>query len=294
MGIVILGKNGKFTTCKEQKDPITMWVDLTPELATECLKRNNRNRSLKKSTVIKYTNDIINDNWTEGGDAISFYKNGILGDGQHRCHAVIKANKTIRVLMMFGVSYDAAGGMGCGITRKANDIAKIMLGELPKGSMEMTGFYLQMASNIRGKTSQLQQVEFYQNMEEHVQFILDSYEKHRDGSPVMVGLSVSYIHAALIAALASGDVPKDMIDSFIRVLVSGIATNKQEAIIIKQLRNKIQANSKASIGGAWRPEFFLRTQKVLQNYVVNKPNGVAKGKKMLYFVPKDALPKIHS
>jgi len=92
----------------------------------------------------------------------------------------------------------------------------------------------------------------------------------------------------------SGEISKDMIDSFIRVLVSGIAKNDQEAIIIKQLRNKVQSNSQASIGGAWRIEFFLRTQKVLQNYIVNKPNGVAKGKKMLYFVPKEALPKIHS
>ena len=156
--------------------------------------------------------------------------------------------------------------------------------------MEMTGFYLQMI-NSRAKTSQFQKVEFFQEMKEHVDFVLENYEKYRDGNKLMPGVSTSYIHAALMSARASGSVSDKVLENFIRVLVSGITRSQKEGIIIRQLRDKIQSNRHASIGGAMRVEFFLRTQKVLKNYIDNKPNAIAKNKKVIYFVPETSLPK---
>ena len=94
---------------KEIETKMKMYfVELTPELAERLLKHNESNRHLSPSLVSVYAKDILDGNWDEQvGSAISLDERGVLRDGQHRCAAVVKAGKPIKVWICRNV--DARG-----------------------------------------------------------------------------------------------------------------------------------------------------------------------------------------
>lgn len=78
-------------------------VDVTPAMAAEWLECNIKtNRRLKKSVVTKYVNDMKAGKFGLNPDAITFNENGELVNGQHRLTAVVKANVTVRMFVVFG------------------------------------------------------------------------------------------------------------------------------------------------------------------------------------------------
>jgi hypothetical protein len=81
-------------------------VMLTPGLAGELLRRNEGNRNVRNVKLAQYIADIAAGRWVVNGEPIIVSKDGQLNDGQHRCMAVIEANRPIVVSMAFG--YDRA------------------------------------------------------------------------------------------------------------------------------------------------------------------------------------------
>lgn len=78
-------------------------VWLTPAMAELLLEVNENNRHLRERKVDDYTTDIKNGDWSLNGESIKIAKDGRLNDGQHRCHAVIKAGRPIQTVVVFGV-----------------------------------------------------------------------------------------------------------------------------------------------------------------------------------------------
>ena len=70
----------------------SMVVLVTPELASKWLEKNIDNRNLRKNTINQYVNDMKNGKWSLVGDSITFDKDGILTNGQHRLYAVVQSN----------------------------------------------------------------------------------------------------------------------------------------------------------------------------------------------------------
>lgn len=96
-------------------------VELTPGLAREWLKRNGGNRHLRDVVVGRYCGDIINDRWQVNGEPIIFDQDGFMRSGQHRCTAVIKADKSIIVYVVFDVDRDSFMTMDSGAKRSSGD-----------------------------------------------------------------------------------------------------------------------------------------------------------------------------
>lgn len=65
---------------------------VTPDIAKQWLKQNTNNRKIKEAVVDAYAKDMLNGKWTINNDSITFDKNGILTNGQHRLMAVIKSS----------------------------------------------------------------------------------------------------------------------------------------------------------------------------------------------------------
>ncbi len=78
-------------------------IDLTPKRAKELLKSNFDNRSLSKTRIESYADDILNGRWDFNGETIIMSDTGEMNDGQHRCHAVILAGKSIPTILVTGV-----------------------------------------------------------------------------------------------------------------------------------------------------------------------------------------------
>lgn len=82
-------------------------VNLTPEMAADLLERNPANRSIAQNRVEIYAADIMAGRWSFNGEPIIVSRDGRVTNGQHRCHAVIKAGLPIFTAISFGVDYES-------------------------------------------------------------------------------------------------------------------------------------------------------------------------------------------
>lgn len=101
--------------------PTGFVADLTPELAAILLERNPANRKIKTAKVDDFAKDIQSGAWKLNGEAIIIADDGRLNDGQHRCAAVVQAQRAIAVFMVFGVPRDTRDTLDQGVNRSSAD-----------------------------------------------------------------------------------------------------------------------------------------------------------------------------
>jgi len=95
-------------------------MTITPELAKDMLRGNQRNRPLKDSYVRLLAQDMKDGKWALNGVPIIF--NGkLLIDGQHRLSACVKAERSFRTLVVNDVEADAFVTIDVGKKRTAAD-----------------------------------------------------------------------------------------------------------------------------------------------------------------------------
>lgn len=104
------------------KDAVFMeTVELTPALAKAILDQNPHNRNIRVTKMQQYASDIAAGRWAFNGEPLIVAKDGCLNDGQHRCTAVVEANKSIMVPIMFGIERDTRTTVDQGSARIAAD-----------------------------------------------------------------------------------------------------------------------------------------------------------------------------
>ena len=96
-------------------------VTLTPKMAHQLLTTNVNNRKLRIREVERYARDILAGNWKLTGEAIQVDWHGNLINGQHRCNAVIMANKPIEVLLITGLDPETQSVIDVAVKRTAVD-----------------------------------------------------------------------------------------------------------------------------------------------------------------------------
>ena len=100
-------------------------VELTPKLASEYLARNGINRPLSRALVAEYAHAMGRNEWMLNGEAIIISEEGRLLDGQHRCHAVIRAKKNVPILVVTGAPDESFKTLDTGRRRTAGDVLSI-------------------------------------------------------------------------------------------------------------------------------------------------------------------------
>lgn len=88
---------------------IKMTVEtITPAIAKEYLKKNvnNYRKHMNRSTIKKYAEDMKAGKWYLNGEAITFGKNGLLKNGQHRLAAIILAGVPVQTAVIRDVEDD--------------------------------------------------------------------------------------------------------------------------------------------------------------------------------------------
>lgn len=103
---------------------------LTPELASSFLMRNfKKNRKVSPSKVSVYATDIIEGNWnpdiSEVNDPIAISDKFELLNGQHRCHAVIKAKTPVYTWIYFDVPEELYNYFDNGRPRSVGDFLDV-------------------------------------------------------------------------------------------------------------------------------------------------------------------------
>lgn len=98
---------------------------IEPAMAEMFLQENtNQNRNIKKAKVEMFAKDIESGNWRITHQGIAFDWNGKLVDGQHRLHAIIKANKPIEMYVYRGLDPSTFSVLDTGTSRTAGDFLK--------------------------------------------------------------------------------------------------------------------------------------------------------------------------
>jgi hypothetical protein len=95
---------------------------ITPKKAEKLLEGNTFNRRLREGHVLWLAQQIENDDWAETGESIKIASDGTIIDGQHRLHAIILANKSIRTLVCYNVPKSAQPLVDTGKTRTPADV----------------------------------------------------------------------------------------------------------------------------------------------------------------------------
>lgn len=98
---------------------------ITPDDAVKILQGNENNRHLNDYLIRKYTRLMNEDRWVLNGEVIKLAKDGRLLDGQHRMHAISKANKPVKVTLAFGLDHSHFKTIDTGRSRSAGDVLKI-------------------------------------------------------------------------------------------------------------------------------------------------------------------------
>jgi hypothetical protein len=97
-------------------------VDLDPELAQQLLDSQGHNRRIKRDLVDRLARDIQEGRWQLNAQPILIDSERHLGDGQHRCLAVIKAAETVPVVITFGIAPTAFATLDSGHSRSPGDM----------------------------------------------------------------------------------------------------------------------------------------------------------------------------
>lgn len=87
----------------------SQWMEVTPELAAEWLKRNVRNRPCTVDTVAAYARDMRAGHWAATHQGLAFNDRDELIDGQHRLAAVLLAGVPVRMMVTFDLPAQVAG-----------------------------------------------------------------------------------------------------------------------------------------------------------------------------------------
>lgn len=103
--------------------PIKTEIKLvTPDLARTFLKSQTKNRKWRREVINRYKSEMISDKWHLNGQPIIFDVEGHLMDGQHRLMALIEANKTLEMFLVYGINETARETIDIGKSRSMGDI----------------------------------------------------------------------------------------------------------------------------------------------------------------------------
>lgn len=105
-----------------EEELVAEYTFVTPELAVELLKRNDRNRLIADAVVAKYKRDMIAGNWLLNGQTIKIGLSGRLLDGQHRCRAAQESGVGFPAIIVRNVDDSAFDTVDLGAKRRFNNI----------------------------------------------------------------------------------------------------------------------------------------------------------------------------
>lgn len=100
-------------------------VDIGPDYAKELLAANDKNRTLPRNNLARYTRDMKDGNWHFIGDPIRIGTTGRLIDGQTRLESVIASDTVQRFAVYFDFPEDLQPYVDTGRSRTPGDVFKM-------------------------------------------------------------------------------------------------------------------------------------------------------------------------
>lgn len=230
---------------------------VTPAMAEYYLSKNVINRKVNEVAVRNYHKLITSGDFFPTHQGIAFYKDGTLADGQHRLLAIIKANKSVKLLVTTGLDKEAA--VAIDVHRKRSMVDGLRIGGI---SDWIDNRHIAIANLIAGgrRLNQPEIVEFLEYIEDSARFAtthLNASKRH---------LMNASIHSAVAMAHFYGEDPEDLA-RFCQIFVSGLASQQRDSAIIK-LRDEFYNNTGG--GASDKRDKYLKAQRAIQAYLAKE------------------------
>lgn len=226
-----------------KKEIRTEWVYITPKLAQKYLDLSKGNRPINTDRVDMYARDMASGRWENCGQGIVIDENGVLKDGHHRLHAIIKSGVTIEMLVIIGVSAGAKN-YDIGKSRTTGDIIKYGTGKEYDWVSDRKTIALAKFHNriILHKTviSPDEILSFITRNSDELQWISENaYRKSSRSLPGTIKwMNKAPFHYALFCAMKNG-APKDKLEQF----VEGIKTGQKLTPAMTRFRDELMVSS---------------------------------------------------
>src|SRR5690606_35673856 len=106
---------------KAGNKPTAVVDTLTPALARVLPDRIADTRPPNDGLVDDYARDMSSGKWHMNGEPIIIAQNGMMNDGQHRCHGVIETDIAVPMVFVFGVERESRATVDQGRMRTVSD-----------------------------------------------------------------------------------------------------------------------------------------------------------------------------
>ena len=203
---------------------------VTPKLAENYLRFNNKNRKLSTSNLRFLVNEMKSDRFIENGEAIVFDKNGFLKDGQHRLGAILKSGKSFFIPIVRGVNPIAMGTYDTGKNRSSGDVLELngfkysvliskLIASISKYSEKKSKDSCGGALNRGEKLTNQQILQYCELNYDWLKGIVSKLRTtHHRSNPKVLGIG----SICLIAYLIGGERPSTEVYNFINYLIGSL------------------------------------------------------------------------
>lgn len=225
-------------------------MTVTPEIAARWLEeKNSRNRNISPKKVEAYADDILSGRWQKTHqNAIAFYKDGNLADGQHRLAAIAKAQTPVELMVWWGLDDKAAYGIDAHKMRATHDQIKIAGGNgwitkdvIAAARMMMAG------KGVTGAISPQQIVAFCGPHKEALEFAHQHLPKNRSiSAPLRAAVAVAFYHEDHLK-----------LESWCEVMATGVGAVPLSKTVLT-LRERILREDGLRHGGGKAREYLCR------------------------------------
>lgn len=200
-------------------------VNVTPELAKNYLKFNDKNRKISEKNLLFLIKEMLSGRFTENGESIVFDNYGILKNGQHRLTAIVKSGMSYNIPIVRGVKSNVMPTFDTGKNRSASDILYLngfkqatniasLINSINTFVIKNNKSSISRGSNTRGyKITNQEVLEYCQNNYDWLLEIVKNSQKIYNSSTTPKVLNASQI--GLIAYIIGGENPNKKVYDFL-------------------------------------------------------------------------------
>lgn len=251
------------------KDKLTMVVELvTPAMAEQWLEKNYQHqRAIRWRDVERYAEAMRTGRWKLSPQGVAFTDTGKLADGQHRLWAIVQSETAVRLAVTRGMSEDAYVALDQGRVRSISDVSG-----LPWATPRLVGAARSMARGPgQGHWTLFDDREpelllkFITKHETALRYICDM----GTDSPRRAGFGVLKAPVLGCLARASYHVPKNRIERFVDILVTGEINAEAERGVL-HFRDMLLGLGRAG-ASATRTATYQKCQRALKALLDEDP-----------------------
>lgn len=231
----------------------TETIRVTPEIARSWLTRNVINRALSEKHVDDLVWEVKAGKWRLTHQGIAFNVLGELIDGQHRLHAIIRANMAMDVRVTFNVEGGYDSPIDNGRVRRVHDILRVAPRDVAICNAMLT---LERAPRTRsGSASRIDEV--FAAHHAGIEWAKKTFPFQRG---ITASLVAAHAYAYPVASRA--------VEKFAKQFLAHTGSSSNEPAIV--LHRYIERSSRATVKGR---ELSLATLKCLEAYCKGQTLG---------------------